>query len=283
MSKDIVTAMRELLAAFLFFLFLPQAVLAQNTPASNSQSSQPISGPMPPALQQLLTRIYGEQMSFEANSVSTGATLKLREISRQHLEDRTFVKYELIVSGVSAKELYTVMRWNLNNSLEPVFKDVRVRDDGTLVCSGTTVSLCGTAKPTDPLNLNFYGTAGEALYLVLTTPKGNPLATMATVPFPLRSTNAGCTLSAILLMPEAAAILIEGAGFPPNTAVPLMGDSAGEKQMLTHETDAHGDLRFVILPSTVGKKDGTIMISPTAGACRPRLAVPWGKHSYQLQ
>lgn len=277
--------MRELSAAFflLFPLSIPQAALAQNAPAPNVQSSHAADGPMSPALQQLLTQIYREQMSFETNSVSTGATLKLRELGRQHLGDRTFVKYELVASGVSAKGVYTVMRWNLNNSLEPIFKDVRIRDDGTLICSGTTVSLCGTAKPTDPLNLNFYGTAGEALYLTLTTPTGKPLATLSTTPFPLQSKNKGCLLSAVLLMPDAAAVLIQGEGFTPNTTVHLIGDSSGEKQDLSHEADSKGDLRFVVLPSTISRGSGNITIRPTDGACHPQLTVPWGKHSYQLQ
>ena len=193
------------------------------------------------------------------------------------------MKYELIASGVSGKERYTVMRWNLNNSLEPIFKDARIRDDGTLLCSGTTVALCGTAKPSDPLNVNFYGTAGEALSLALTTPTGKPLATVSTTPFPLQSKNKGCLLSALLLMPNAAAILIQGEGFTPNATVHFVGDSSGEKQDLSHKADSKGDLLFGVLPSTTGRDSGNISIRPTDGPCHPQVTVPWGNHSYQLQ
>jgi hypothetical protein len=175
------------------------------------------------------------------------------------------------------------MRWGLDDSLQPVIKRLSLLQDGTAACPGTTAALCGLAKPNDPLYLNFFGAEGEALRLALTTPEGKPLATTSITPFPLVSKDKGCKLSAILLMPEAVAILIEGEGFTPNAPVPLMGNSSGEKQDLMHQTDAHGNLRFVILPSTIGRDSGTITIRPNAGRCHPQVTVPWGKHSYKLE
>lgn len=264
-------------------LFLPHAASAQNATGANAQAGGASVVPGPPDLQKLLLQIVREQVSFELNSVSTGATIRLRELVRQRLGDRTFVKYELIASGVEPKGLYAVMRWGLDNSLKPVFKKASILEDGTLACPSTIAALCGLDKPNDPLIINFFGAAGEALRLVLTRPDGKPLATVSITPFPLESKNNRCALSAVLLMPEAAAILIEGEGFPPNMIVPLMGDSSGEKKELPHEADARGKLQFVVLPSKLGVNTGTITIRPTTGTCHPQVTVPWGKHSYQLQ
>lgn len=277
-----VTAMRVSPVLFAILLFVPQGSLAQATPGPHPPNGAPVV-PGPPELQKVLQQTVQWQLSFESNSVSTGARIELHELNRQHLGDRTFVKYRVIVSGVAPKGLYALMRWGLDNSLQPVIKKLTVLPDGTAACPNTIAALCGLAKPGDPLDLNFFGTQGEALRLTLTTPEGKPLATMSTTPFPLQSKDKGCALAAILLMPNAVAVLIEGEGFTPNATVKLTGNSSGEKQELVHETDAHGYLRFVILPSTIGRDSGTITVQPTASPCHPQVTVPWGKHSYRLQ
>jgi hypothetical protein len=273
----------RLATGLVILLLIPHISFAQNPRPANSQPNVPSVLSGSPQLQKVLKQVLRWQISFASNSASTGATIKLRELGRQYLSDRTFVKHELIVSGVEPKGPYTLMRWGLDNSLEPVFKKVSVLEDGTLACPATIPALCGLAKPGDPLDLNFYGTAGEALSLALTTLEGKPIATTSITPFPLASNDKGCKLSAIVLMPEAVAILIEGEGFTPNAPVPLIGNSSGEKQDLVHQADAHGKLQFVILPSTIGHESGTITVRPNAGPCHPQVTVPWGKHSYKLQ
>ncbi|MFL6426925.1 MAG: hypothetical protein ACJ71S_01680 [Acidobacteriaceae bacterium] len=283
MATDTVTTMCIRPILLILALLILHICFAQDTPASSAQSGGTAVIPGPPELQKVLLQIVQKQLLFESNSVSTGATISLRELSRQHLGDRTFVKYELVGSGVAPQAPYSILRLGLDNSLQPVFKKASVLQDGTLVCPATIAALCGLNKPGEPLTLNFFGTAGEALRLVLTTPEGKPLATLSAMPFPLQSRNKGCVLSAVLLMPEGAAILIEGKGFTPNATVHLLGDSSGEKHDLSHEADSNGDLRFVVLPSTIGRTSGNITIGPTDGPCHPKVTVPWGKHSYQLQ
>jgi hypothetical protein len=273
--------MRVSVIASLAILLVFHVSFAQGIPSSNTQSSG--ASVMTPQLQKVLEQILRWQISFGSNSVSTGAKIQLQELNRQRLGDRTFVKYRPVISGVPAKGPYALMRWGLDDSLHSVIKGFSLRGDGTLICPGTTGAVCDLANPDEPFELNFFGAQGEELRLSLTTIDGNPLATMSTTPFPLQSKEKGCKLSAVLLMPNAVAIYIEGEGFTPNATVSFATNSSGEKKELVHQADAHGNLLFVILPSTIGRDSGTITIRPDAGPCHPQVTVPWGKHSYQLE
>jgi hypothetical protein len=274
--------MRQIsLAFFSVLLCLPCVALSQD--ATANQGEHPVE---PPRLDATATLrgIVNQQLAWESNKVSTGATLQLKEIARQRHSDRTLVTYRIVASGFSPDGVYTLMQWGLDNQIHQLLTGVTFMKDGTAVCSGTKPGSCGDpAKPDDPIDLPFFGAKGEAVRLALASPGGKPLATVSAEPFPISAEEKGCNLSAILLFPNAEAILIEGAGFASGTTVSFTGDSSGEKHDSTHEVDAKGNFRFVVLPNKAGVDHGTITLQPTTGSCRPSMTMPWGKDSYKLQ
>lgn len=265
-------------------LCLPCVAFSQDTSAVAAKPGEQQAAAPPSDATEILRRIVNQQLAWESNKVSTGATLQLKETTRQRQSDRTVVTYRIIASGVPPDSLYTLMQWGLDNQIHQLLSGISFLKDGTAVCAGTKPGSCGDpAKPDDPIDLPFFGTKGEAVRLALATSEGKPLASLSAEPFPIHTEEKGCKLSAILLLHNAEAILMEGEGFVPRTTVAFAGDSSGEKHDSTQEVDAEGRLRFVMLPNKLGLDDGTITLRPTTGPCHPSLTVPWGKHSYKLQ
>ncbi len=83
-------------------------------------------------------------------------------------------------------------------------------------------SCAATTKPGQPVEVRAAMAPGEAMRLALvgqTEKSGTPVrigAATSVVPFPMQSTDKGCTLQVIRGMKNAGMVLVEGTGFPAN-------------------------------------------------------------------
>ena len=99
---------------------------------------------------------------------------------------------------------------------------------------------------------------------------------------PLRSLSEGCQLESVRVTPNGEMFLLRGSGFPPNTDLTLMGDSAGELHPSKSHTDAEGRFQKVELPFVIGKDSGTIVDKVTEGATSPSITAKWSGLGYPI-
>jgi hypothetical protein len=200
------------------------------------------------------------------------------------MNDRSIVTYRIYERGLPRNQIYSVIRWPLNGQPETIMSGVTLNQDGIAICSGAGPQFCGdSATPNDPIHLKTIGSRGEPFRIALVTQDHKNLAAVSVTPFPVTAESEGCSLESILITPNAEAILVQGSGFAPNSTIEFTSDSSGEKHTLKETADGSGHLKFVVLPYKQGLDDGSIALLPATGKCHPRLTVPWGKHSYQLQ
>ena len=96
------------------------------------------------------------------------------------------------------------------------------------------------------------------------------------IPFPEVSEDNGCKLNMTLVAANGTEMFIWATGFPPNTEIQLLGNSAGEILQSIRHTNAEGQFAAVELPGVIGKNDGIDTVSVVGGvSCRPSVSLPW--------
>ena len=122
---------------------------------------------------------------------------------------------------------------------------------------------------------------GEPVRFVLHTKDNKFMEPGTLIPFPITSTDRGCSLEARLAVPEGQAILIFADGFPPDSDLVVRGDSSSEPKESKHRTGITGHVAFIELPFVLGRDAGILKESITTKECSVSINIPWGKGSYR--
>lgn len=168
------------------------------------------------------------------------------------------------------------------------------------------VSCAATTKPGQPILIRTEVAKGEAVRVALvgTTEKdGKPErngAAVSLVPFPLENRDKSCTLQVIRGMKDAALVLVEGTGFPPETAMKVDTVTGADTRVINTKTNTEGRFVIAVVPGLRGQTEGDTTVHfggivhtpsledsktppPADPGCDPSLTFHWGGNSYQLQ
>ena len=161
-------------------------------------------------------------------------------------------------------------------------------------------SCSATMQPHQPVEIQTTAAPGEAIRVALLTEDRKQGAATSTIPFPLISTDKGCSLQVILGMKDAALVLIDGIGFPPNTPLKLEASTGTEARELHPRANAQGRIVVPLLTGDKGQTSGQTTVrfaglnrQPTLDTakeaaqphpdCAPSVSFPWGEGSYKVE
>lgn len=159
---------------------------------------------------------------------------------------------------------------------------------------------CGTTmEPQQPVELVTTTAPGEAVRVALLTTYRKRGAAASTIPFPLANTDKGCRLQVILGMKDAALVLVEGTGFPPNTPLTFNAVTGDSTRPLHPTANADGRIMMPLLAGAKGQPSGETTVrfaginrpptldtqkQPTPDPdCSPSVTYHWGDGSYKAE
>ena len=216
-------------------------------------------------------------------SHSPGAAISLKETGREKVEKVTAVTYRLFGTGFPRDQVYEILETSFDLKPRVTLDGVTLDDSGQAVCAGRDDTCGDPKKPNDPIDLVMPAAKGEPKRISLVSEDGRVLAATYVVPFPIVGSDRLCFVEAILLMPNAEAVLVRASGLVSHSRIHVVGDSEGEKQ--EHDAQAAGDGTYdsVQLPYVKGKSKGTTRITVQTESCSPSVSFTWGKNTYHFQ
>lgn len=157
-----------------------------------------------------------------------------------------------------------------------------------------------TMRPQQPVEIAVTAAPGEAIRVALMSEDRKHGAANNAVPFPVENTDKGCNLEVILGMKDAALVLIEGAGFPPNAPLKLDVVTGANTRELHPRSAANGQIVVPLLAGAKGQTSGQTTVrfagvnhtpslkAPTTPPvpdpeCAPAISFPWGAGSYKTE
>jgi hypothetical protein len=263
----------DLLSPIMFIV----VVLASTTFVTRAQEAGEVK-PARTSVEELvkLQRSWGSKMN------STGATLSLKEVSRRTSGGNAVVRYRMMALGLPVDKVYSLVMWQLGGQPENILEGVTIDETGSAICTGKP-GTCGGNKPNDPVELAMSGALGEPKRVGLVAADKGAYAFGSVVPFPNRGTDAGCTLEATLVTPNAEAVILSGSGFKPGIRLNVEISSEGEKQHLASNASENGSYEGAVLPFKKGVTKGRTQVSVLTETCKPEVSFAWGTGSYALQ
>jgi hypothetical protein len=262
---------------------------------------------------------WGPEMS------TPGMSISLVEAGKTKAADgSTQLTYHITGSGFSAGERLTLLRWPLNVSAENVMSGLVLDASGTAVCGAPLAAAAApsapaadgsaasaapkatappctqTMQPNQPVEIQATVAEGEPIRVALVGDTEKNGAAATTVPFPMENTDQGCRLQVILGVKDAAMVLVEGTGFPPNTALKVDSTTTGTTRTLHPKTNPDGRMVFAVLPEAKGQDAGQTTVTfagvmhypsletnknPPAPdpSCKPAVTFAWGKGAYKAE
>ncbi|HEX4038739.1 MAG TPA: hypothetical protein VHX37_11835 [Acidobacteriaceae bacterium] len=268
-------------------------------------------------------RLANMQAHWGPDMSTPGLAISLTEVGREKQPDgSTQVTYHVTGSGFSPGDRLSLVRWPLDAESYFVMGGIAIDASGTAVCGAplpptpNAPGQPGTAPATQPPSppppsCTASMKAGDPLVVMTSAAPGEPVrvaligadrkhgAATTAVPFPLANEDKGCKLSVLLGVKNAAMVLVEGTGFPPNTALNLESITEDQTRTLAPKTNGDGRMIIIVLPASKGQEAGdtTVRFSGVAHVpslatsastpaadpdCKPSVTFHWGKGSYKL-
>lgn len=228
------------------------------------------------------TRLANIQRNWGPKMNSPGVDISLKEMGRRQTGGGTAVMYRIFVTGFSEDGIYSLTSVDLNLNVSTALEGITVDKSGQVICAGRP-GTCSATAPNDPVDLTIFAARGEPKRFGFVSQDGKKKAFISVIPFPIMATDNGCSVEAILLTPNAEAMLIYGSGFKPDSVVHSVAISETEKQEADLNSDVKGDVYEVQLPYVKGYGDGTSKVTLTSKTCSPSLSYKWGKDTYRMQ
>ncbi|HET6200192.1 MAG: hypothetical protein ACHQJX_12235 [Candidatus Acidiferrales bacterium] len=220
---------------------------------------------------------WGQKMS------SPGATMTLKEVSRESVNGATGIEYHIFATGMPKDKLYSLVAVSFD--LRPVtyLQGITLDDSGMAICVGRPETCGDSSKPNDPVEPILLAAKGEPKRFGLISSDGQNKAFVSVTPFPIEGKDRGCSVDVTLLLAHGEAVLIHGADFQSNVPVNVATLSENEKAGGDLTTDSNGELYYIELPYVKGKTDGKTRVTLTSKACAPSVSYQWGKDTYRMQ
>lgn len=159
-----------------------------------------------------------------------------------------------------------------------VTRGVMLDRTGLAFCPGTQNSCSTSSNPIGPLEIAVTPVPCEPLGAGLVSLDDSRIRALAKiVPIPNEVEDRGCSLSFVLLAPNAALVVVEGRGFEPGR--PITVESASGDERLTSTARAGEDGRYTdpILPFRKGLQRGTTTVQFKTPECTPLVTFEWGQ------
>jgi len=225
----------------------------------------------------LIQKNWGQKMG------SVGATMTLKEVSRESVNGATGIKYHIFVTGMPKDKLYSLVAVSFD--LRPVtyLQGITLDDSGMAICAGRPETCGDSSKPNDPVEPILLAAKGEPKRFGLISSDGQNKAFVSVTPFPIEGKDRGCSVDVTLLLAHGEAVLIHGAGFQSNATVNVVTQSENEKASGDLKSDSNGEVYYIELPYVKGKTDGQAQVTLTSQACAPSVSYKWGKNTYRMQ
>jgi hypothetical protein len=285
-------------------------------------------------------RLASMQAHWGPDMDSPGLTIALKEVRRAKMAQGTSITYQITGSGFSPDEKLMLVRWPLNSEAQSVMSGLSFDAKGVAVCSeaapgqpatpapdapaqapapasglsaapapnagnappeSSLPPSCGiTMKPQQPIEIQTTAAPAEAIRVAIMAGDRKHGAAAYAVPFPIESTDKGCKLDVILSMKDAAMVLIEGTGFPPNTPLKLSATTGTDTRDLHPRTNAEGRIVVPLLTGAKGQTTGETTVKfaglnrqPTLDTakeaaqpdvdCAPAVSFHWGEGTYKTE
>ncbi|HEY1524828.1 MAG TPA: hypothetical protein VGH51_01215 [Candidatus Angelobacter sp.] len=210
------------------------------------------------------------QRNWDARSNSPGTELEAVEVSHTGKGSKLIAMYELRAKGLPPDLRYELL-WlpTMAGSPKEIQStgDVEIdRNDGRVMNAST-----------DPQRLVVPNSApGEPYRWALVSKDGTHKAFIAVLPNAIQSTNNGCKVNVVRLMPKFELAFVQFSGFPPQSEVNVRGNSAGEIHDFKLTTNAEGYVDTGILPFKAGKSSGTMELQTKTPKCSLKVSFKWG-------
>jgi hypothetical protein len=228
-----------------------------------------------------ITRLARMHQAWGPQMNSPGVSITLKETERSLPE----VKYEIHAVGFPRERRYTILSWPANRpGPQEMLTGVTLNAAGVAICAGTPGTCTGNG-PNDPIDIVLRPVKGEPARIALVSEgdEDHLKALVNFAPIPNRTTDKGCTLESIMLLPDSAFVAIQGTGFKPNADLTFLGESEGEHHDGHGTADADGKYFVALAPNVKGKEKGTTRVSVISPDCSLSLSFHWGKNNYEYK
>ena len=233
-------------------------------PALDAQSTN--IDKLPPQLDSKVKEIvnWGEAIS------TRGTRLEMREAKRGEKDGKLLIAYDFYVTGAPSSQSYALFQYPITAE-EPSMLLPEVSFDST---GRLCVKKGKECAP--PVQIVFLPEKAEPFRFVLISKNGKTKIASLTVPNPIATTDQGCTIEAVRVVPNFAVALLRGKGFRPGEEFPYDSNSAGEQLHGTVKADKAGEFTLVLLPAVTGKTEGTDTVTIKSPTCQPSVSFNWG-------
>jgi len=232
---------------------------------------------------QRVLELAKSQAGWNSKINSAGVEVVVKEAERTATAQGTAVKYMFFLKGAPTDKLYNLIYWEIGGRPQTTLSGVTLDSSGRAICAGRP-GTCGSAdKPDDPIDLVMFAGKGEPKRFGLISDDQKVRAVFTLVPFPIENLHQGCRLEALLMLPDAVGVLLQGSGFASGEEVQFLSNSEGEEQKQKTKADENGEVRQAILPYVKGKESGTVTASLQGAKCKPNVSVRWGKGTYHVE
>jgi hypothetical protein len=210
------------------------------------------------------------QRNWDARNNSPGAELEAVEVFHAGQGNKLILTYELRAKGLPLDLQYEMLMLpTMAGSPKEVTStgDVQIDEKDGRVMDGP-----GDARSV----IVPHPAPGEPYRFALVSKDGKYKAFVTVLPNPIQSSDRGCKVSVVRLMPNFELALVQFTGFPPQAEINVHGNSAGEIHDFKLTTDAEGYVDTGILPFKLGKQKGTMDLQTSTPRCSPKISFKWG-------
>lgn len=249
-----------------------------------------------PASTNSLNDLLAMQMNWDASKSDDNAkpavTLKSVPYDKQEQDGKTFTAYYVYATGIPTGQPFRLIKWQIGwDAKRP---DFQLDQDGLFVNSRGVVMCRKPTKEEDVsdaldiesdarLNVIAAGSMGEPVRFALMSEKNEIVAMGRVVANPIQGEDGSCRLQAVLAVGGGEIMLVEGTGFPANTAVEVSRTSTGKPQTASFKTDNNGRVETAVMAAGKDEPRGNGTITMKSASCAPSVKVKWGRDTYKVQ
>ena len=230
----------------------------------------------------LMEALGREAQWDDGNEARNPQHLKLRFVKAgdQVTPNGTVARYRVFAEGAPQNKVYAWVLWQaIGDSIE---------QPGDLYANERGLLLTHRPLPEEVSSLQVPGSefyvapdadSGVPVRYGLYSRDGELVVPGTLVPQPIVSVDHGCSLEVRIAQPNAFAVLLVADGFPLDSKIPLVAESAGDTANALLDTDSGGHATIVAFPYVFGVDKGPLKATAEGPDCLPSVTLPWARAS----